>query len=74
MAVGVALLSTLAASRTEGLLAEGASGAVALTGGYRLAFTLSLVLLIAAFATAYVVLRRPRASVEQAAEPQPERA
>ncbi|TQS29879.1 MFS transporter [Microbispora sp. KK1-11] len=73
MAVGVALLSTLAASRTEGLLAGGASEAVALTGGYRLAFTVSLVLLVSALVAAYVVLRRPRAGVEQAAELQPER-
>ncbi len=73
MAVGVALLSTLAASRTEGLLAGGASEAVALTGGYRLAFTVSLVLLVSALVVAYAVLRRPRAGVEQAAELQPER-
>jgi EmrB/QacA subfamily drug resistance transporter len=73
MAVGVALLSTLAASRTEGLLAGGASEAVALTGGYRLAFTVSLGLLVSALVAAYVVLRRPRAGVEQAAELQPER-
>ncbi|MEU7879778.1 MFS transporter [Microbispora bryophytorum] len=73
MAVGVALLSTLAASRTEGLLAGGASEAVALTGGYRLAFTVSLVLLVSAFVAAYVVLRRPRAGAEQAVELQPER-
>ncbi|GAB3889550.1 MFS transporter [Microbispora bryophytorum] len=73
MAVGVALLSTLAASRTEGLLAGGASEAVALTGGYRLAFTVSLVLLVGAFVAAYVVLRRPRAGAEQAVELQPER-
>ncbi|MEU8174203.1 MFS transporter [Microbispora hainanensis] len=72
MAAGVALLSTLAASRTEGLLAGGASEAVALTGGYRLAFTVSLALLVSAFVVAYVVLRRPRADVEQAAELQPE--
>ncbi|WP_169979528.1 MFS transporter [Microbispora sp. H10836] len=73
MAAGVALLSTLAATRTEGLLAGGASEAVALTGGYRLAFTVSLALLISAFAVALVVLRRPRADVEQAAALQPER-
>ncbi|XVQ88273.1 MFS transporter [Microbispora siamensis] len=73
MATGVALLSTLAASRTEGLLASGASEAVALTGGYRLAFTVSLVLLVSALVAAYVVLRRPRASVEQGAALQPER-
>ncbi|MBE3010189.1 MFS transporter [Microbispora sp. NEAU-D428] len=73
MAAGVALLSTLAASRTEGLLAGGASEAVALTGGYRLAFTVSLVLLVSALVAAYVVLRRPRTGVEQAAALQPER-
>ncbi|MEV1201008.1 MFS transporter [Microbispora rosea] len=73
MAAGVALLSTLAASRTEGLLAGGASEAVALTGGYRLAFTVSLALLAGALVVAYVVLRRPRAGAEQAVEPQPER-
>ncbi|MEU6430053.1 MFS transporter [Microbispora sp. NPDC046973] len=73
MAAGVALLSTLAASRTEGLLAGGASEAVALTGGYRLAFTVSLALLVSALVAAYVVLRRPRAEVEQAAALQPER-
>ncbi|MEV5742484.1 MFS transporter [Microbispora rosea] len=73
MAAGVALLSTVAASRTEGLLAGGASEAVALAGGYRLAFTVSLVLLAGALVVAYVVLRRPRVGVEQAVEPQPER-
>ncbi|MGW5259414.1 MFS transporter [Microbispora sp. NPDC004025] len=74
MAVGVALLSTLAATRTQGLLAGGAGEAVALTGGYRLAFTVSLALLISAFAVALVVLRRPRADdVRQAAALQPER-
>ncbi|MEN3537638.1 MFS transporter [Microbispora sp. ZYX-F-249] len=73
MAAGVALLSTLAATRTEGLLAGGAGEAVALTGGYRLAFTVSLALLISAFAVALVVLRRPRADVRQAAALQPER-
>jgi len=72
MAAGVALLSTLAASRTDGLLTGGASEAVALTGGYRLAFTVSLALLVGAFVVAYVVLRRPGADVEQAAELQPE--
>ncbi|MGI5488720.1 DHA2 family efflux MFS transporter permease subunit [Microtetraspora malaysiensis] len=59
MAMGVAVLSTLAASRTEGLLAAGMSQAVALTGGYRLAFTVGAGLLIVAFAVALAVLRRP---------------
>jgi MFS family permease len=51
MAIGVAVLSTLAASRTEELLAAGRDQAAALTGGYRLAFTVSAGLLAAAFAT-----------------------
>ena len=59
MALGVAVLSTLAASRTAGRLAEGASEAAALTAGYRLAFTVSAVLLVASIAVAALVLRSP---------------
>ncbi|MBF8186881.1 MFS transporter [Nonomuraea sp. K274] len=59
MAIGVAVLSTMAASRTGDLLAAGAGEAPALTGGYRLAFTISAGLLVAAFAVALVVLRQP---------------
>ncbi|MGA5557150.1 MFS transporter [Streptomyces lavendulocolor] len=60
MAVGVAVLSTLASSRTESLLAAGSGRAEALTGGYRLAFGVGTGLLVAAFAVALTVLRRPR--------------
>ncbi|MFB6783776.1 MFS transporter [Streptomyces sp. NPDC056352] len=60
MAVGVALLSTLAASRTEGLLTNGANRATALTGGYHLAFTVGAGFLVAAFVVAYTVLRPVR--------------
>lgn len=56
-AVGVAVLSTLAASRSESLLADGASGAAALTGGYHLAFGVGAGLLVSAFVVAFVVLR-----------------
>lgn len=56
-AVGVAVLSTLAASRSESLLAGGVSGAEALTGGYHLAFGVGAGLLVAAFAVAFAVLR-----------------
>ncbi|MEV8631478.1 MFS transporter [Streptosporangium sp. NPDC051023] len=59
MALGVAVLSTLAASRTEGLLADGESQAVALTGGYRLAFAVGAGLITVAFAVAFFMLRRP---------------
>ncbi|GAA2105033.1 MFS transporter [Streptomyces albiaxialis] len=61
MALGVAVLSTLAASRTDALLAEGRSRAEALTGGYHLAFAVATGLLVTAFAVAALVLRRPRA-------------
>jgi EmrB/QacA subfamily drug resistance transporter len=59
MAIGVAVLSTLAAGRTEHLLAAGRDQASALTGGYRLAFTVSAGLLAAAFVVGVLVLRRP---------------
>ncbi|MEU3167202.1 MFS transporter [Streptosporangium sp. NPDC006930] len=60
MAVGVAVLSTLAARRTEELLSAGESAASALTGGYHLAFGVAAALLLAAFTVALVVLRQPR--------------
>ncbi|MEU8081262.1 MFS transporter [Catellatospora citrea] len=68
MAVGVAVLSTLAAGHTGHALAGGASPAEALTGGYRLAYTVGAGLMAAAFAVAYTLLREPR----QTAQPQPE--
>ncbi|KAB8194041.1 MFS transporter [Nonomuraea phyllanthi] len=61
MALGVAVLSTLAASRTGTLLAAGASEAAALTGGYRLAFAVAAGLLAAALVVSLAVLRRPAA-------------
>jgi EmrB/QacA subfamily drug resistance transporter len=64
MALGVAVLSTLAASRTGVLLASGASEAAALTGGYRLAFTVSAGLLVAALVVSLAVLRRPAPAAE----------
>lgn len=60
MAVGVAVLSTLAASRTEELLSAGSAEAAALTGGYHLAFGVAAALLVAAFIVALTVLRQPR--------------
>nr|WP_101785930.1 MFS transporter [Nonomuraea indica] len=68
MAIGVAVLSTMAASRTGELLAAGAGQAAALTGGYRLAFAISAGLLLAAFAVALVVLRRPVPAADRPAQ------
>ncbi|MFE5870231.1 MFS transporter [Streptomyces roseifaciens] len=59
MALGVAVLSTLAASRTESLTAAGRPAAEALTSGYHLAFAVGAGLLVAALAVAFTVLRRP---------------
>lgn len=59
MALGVAVLSTLAASRTRSLTAGGHTTAEALTGGYRLAFAVGAGLLVVAFALAFTMLRRP---------------
>ncbi|MFD4228139.1 MFS transporter [Streptomyces sp. NPDC058545] len=60
MAVGIALLSTLAASRTDELLAHGQSRAAALTGGYHLAFMVGAGFLVVAFVVALGVLRPHR--------------
>ncbi|MDA2814561.1 MFS transporter [Nocardiopsis sp. RSe5-2] len=60
MAAGVAVLTTLAATRTDALRAAGETHAAALTGGYHLAFAVATGFLVAAFAVAAVVLHRPR--------------
>ncbi|MFD3460783.1 DHA2 family efflux MFS transporter permease subunit [Nocardia fluminea] len=57
MAIGVAVLSTLAAARTGTELVAGASDAAALTSGYRLAFTVAAGLLVAALIISLTVLR-----------------
>ncbi|MCX5397970.1 MFS transporter [Streptomyces sp. NBC_00102] len=63
MALGVAVLTTLAAGRTEGLLAAGHDPAHALTEGYRLAFTVGAGLVGAAFvATLLLLPARPSAT------------
>ncbi len=58
MALGIAVLSTLAASRTESLTAAGRPASEALTGGYHLAFAVGAALLATALAVAATVLRR----------------
>ncbi|RCH70148.1 MFS transporter [Streptomyces sp. SDr-06] len=76
MALGVAVLSTLAASRTNTLLAHGRSRSEALTGGYHLAFAVGAGLLAAAFAVAAVLLRapdrRPRTTMAPARDTTPD--
>ncbi|HEX2088160.1 MAG TPA: MFS transporter, partial [Solirubrobacteraceae bacterium] len=60
-ALGLAVLATLATSRTDGLLADGAPAAAALTDGYQLALLLGGVLVVGALAIALTVLRPERA-------------
>ncbi|ROO84380.1 EmrB/QacA subfamily drug resistance transporter [Actinocorallia herbida] len=59
MAFGVAVLSTLAASRTESHLASGTPAPEALTTGYHLAFATSAALLTTAFIVSLLIPRTP---------------
>ncbi|MFJ4364762.1 MFS transporter [Streptomyces chartreusis] len=58
--LGLAVLSVLAASRTEGLLADGAGSVAATAEGYQLAFRVATGIALAALALAAVVLRGRR--------------
>ncbi|HEX4213909.1 MAG TPA: DHA2 family efflux MFS transporter permease subunit [Candidatus Dormibacteraeota bacterium] len=62
-ALGLAVLTTLATSRTQHLLAGGAGPAVALTGGYHLSFVVGAALLVASLAVVATVLRPEAAPV-----------
>jgi hypothetical protein len=64
-ALGLAVLASLAASRTDALLADGKSQAAALTGGYHVAFLVGAI--FAATAAGLGALLRVRAP-EAAAE------
>ncbi|MFD5860043.1 MFS transporter [Streptomyces chartreusis] len=55
--LGLAVLSVLAASRTEGLLADGAESVAATAEGYQLAFRVATGIALGALAVAAVVLR-----------------
>ncbi|HYX83755.1 MAG TPA: MFS transporter [Gaiellales bacterium] len=59
-ALGLAVLATLSASRSDSLLAGGRSTASALTGGYHLAFLIGAILVAAAIAVAASVLQGAR--------------
>ncbi|MFB6523656.1 MFS transporter [Streptomyces sp. NPDC056401] len=57
MALGVAVLSTLAAARTDSALATGLDRAAALTSGYHLAFGIGAGLMLTALVVAATLLR-----------------
>ncbi len=58
-AIGLAVLATLADGRTDSLLADGASNASALNGGYHLAYLIGAALIGIATVLAVSVLPRP---------------
>src|SRR4051794_19528926 len=58
-ALGLAVLATLSATRTESAAGDGASTASALTSGYHLAFLVAAALVLAAIAVAAVVIEAP---------------
>ena len=68
-ALGLALLSTLAASRTESLRAAGEDSLTALTGGYHAAFLLGALFAAAAGVVAAAVLRPAPMAAQTEAEP-----
>lgn len=70
-AIGLAVLATLAAGRTDGLRADGASALVALNSGYHLAYLVGAVLVTAGFGVAVTVLRPAGAPADEAAAPAP---
>jgi EmrB/QacA subfamily drug resistance transporter len=65
-ALGIAVLGTLAASRTDALAGDGASVASALTGGYHLGFELAAAAVAVGLLIAATVLRMPSRSVRSA--------
>jgi Na+/melibiose symporter-like transporter len=67
-ALGLAILATLATSRTESLVDTGTSQAAALTDGYQLAFTIGAAFLVSALVLAVTVLRSESAVQEAAQE------
>jgi EmrB/QacA subfamily drug resistance transporter len=67
-AVGLAVLATISATRTEHLAENGDSTAAALTGGYRLAFLIGAALVVAAIAVAVTVLQPERRAKEEIEE------
>ena len=67
-ALGLAVLASLAASRTDSLLASGDTELVALAGGYHLAFLVGAIFAVAAAAIGVVLLRESGAAATHDAE------
>jgi MFS family permease len=65
-AIGLAVLATLASSRTDSLLADGESTAAALTSGYHLALLIGAASVAAALVIGLLVLRDPSPAAAEA--------
>jgi MFS family permease len=73
-ALGLAVLSTIAANHTKGLLADDQGATSALIGGYHVAFVVGALTITAGIVLAYTLLRpRDRRPELQLAEPAHER-
>jgi EmrB/QacA subfamily drug resistance transporter len=69
-ALGLAVLATLSATRSENLLHDGHSVAASLTSGYHLAWAIGTALVVAAVGFAVTILRPSPAVAEVEAEPE----
>jgi hypothetical protein len=63
-ALGLAVLATLSATRSESMIGGGEATASALTGGYHLAFLIGAGLVVVAIAVAVTVLKPERQEEE----------
>ena len=66
-ALGLAVLATLSATRSDGLADGGEATAAALTGGYHLAFLVGGALVVAAVGVALTILEPPEQAQQRAA-------
>jgi MFS family permease len=64
-ALGLAVLATLASTRSDNLVKAGKATASALTSGYHLAFLVGALLVVVAFVVGVLVLEQPAADVEE---------
>jgi hypothetical protein len=64
-ALGLAVLATLSASRSNELILDGESTAAALTSGYHLAFGIGAALVVVAIAVAVNVLKKPECRAKE---------
>jgi EmrB/QacA subfamily drug resistance transporter len=70
-AIGLAVVTTFATERTDGLLADGESTASALTSGYHLAYLIGAGLVAVALVIVLTVMRPPSEAAPQQGEAEP---